>query len=88
MNIKELFTNDVGKMSHTKTWSNVAYATMTFIVIFMAIKGTLLLDMFIAYGMIVAIHNSTSKFISAKFASGSVLSTTGTETPENIETKK
>lgn len=67
MNLKEFITGENGKLSHTKLWSNVAYATMTFIVIFMAIKGTLLLDMFIAYGIIVALHNSASKLISAKF---------------------
>lgn len=67
MKLSELLTTDSGKLSHTKTWSNIAYATMTFIVIWMAIKGTLLLDMFIAYGIIVAMHNSASKLISAKF---------------------
>lgn len=73
MKFRDLFTGDSGKLSHTKTWANVAYATMTFIVIFMTIKGALLLDMFIAYGLIVATHNSASKFISAKFKNGESL---------------
>ena len=68
MSIMDLVTGEDGKLSHTKTWSNVGYATVTGILIFTAIKGTMIFDMYLAYMVVVATHQTASKFITAKFA--------------------
>ena len=73
MSIKDLVVGSDGKLSHTKVWSNIGYATVTAILIFTAIKGTMIFDMYLAYMMVVAIHQTSSKFISAKFANKSSL---------------
>lgn len=75
MKITDFITDDKDKGSHTKLWSNVGYATLTFVLIWCAVhSSTLIVDLFIAYGAIVALHNTASKFIGAKFgASGTTL---------------
>jgi hypothetical protein len=67
MNLKELILGPDGKISHTKFWSNIAYATGTGVFILQAYKGTLTPDVWLIYMGVVGAHSAVSKMISSKY---------------------
>lgn len=68
MQLKDLVTDfATNKMSRTKLWSNIANFVASAIVILQAYKGTLLIDIFIAYLVFVGASSLGSKFLSFKF---------------------
>lgn len=65
---KELFQDErTGKISSAKFWLNIAFLVSSFLVIYMAIKDSLSVDIFVAYVLIVSGNSLTSKFISMKY---------------------
>lgn len=65
---KELFQDErSGKISSAKFWLNVAFCVSSFLVIYMAVKDSLSVDIFVAYVLIVSGNNLTSKFLSMKY---------------------
>lgn len=64
--IKELIQNEKGGISHTKFWSNLAYAVATFK---FAITPDLEADIWLAYLGIVGGAAMASKFIQMKYGS-------------------
>jgi hypothetical protein len=67
----DLVTNErTGRLSHTKIWSNVAYAVATFVILLQAIADTLDPDMLLIYLAIVGAAEVASKFISLRYAGG------------------
>lgn len=69
MNMKELVTNNDGKLSHTKVWSNIAYGTATIVFIYQAYNQTLTADIWLIYLGVVGAHSAVSKAITAKYGS-------------------
>ncbi len=67
MNMRELITDNDGKLSHTKIWSNIANATSTGIVIKMAAMATLTPDIFMIYVIFVGASRLGSEFLSRKY---------------------
>lgn len=69
--VKDLFQNPKdGRISASKFWLNIAFAVASGIVVILATNGTLNVDIFIAYLMIVSGNNLTSKWISMKYGVG------------------
>lgn len=69
--VKDLFQNPKdGRISASKFWLNIAFAVASGIVVILATNGTLNVDIFIAYLMIVSGNNLTSKWISLKYGGG------------------
>jgi hypothetical protein len=66
MRLSDLFTED-GKLSHTKCWSNIAYATATVVFMVQAYKGTLNSDVWLIYLAVVGTHTAASKFLGMKY---------------------
>lgn len=60
-------SQDPTRISHSKVWSNVAYATATFVFILQAWKGTLQTDVWLMYLGIVGAHSAASKLIGMKY---------------------
>jgi hypothetical protein len=68
MKISELITDPTtGCISHTKVWTNIAYATTTGVFIMQAYKATLTPDIWLIYLAVVGAHNVASKMITAKY---------------------
>lgn len=68
---RELFQDERSrKISSAKFWLNIAFCVSSFLVIYMAIKDSLSVDIFVAYVLIVSGNNLTSKFISMKYDKG------------------
>lgn len=65
-NIIQLFTGEDGALSHTKFWSNVAYAVATWIMVNLTINSKLTEDYLLWYLATVAGHTSVSKFLSQR----------------------
>lgn len=77
--VKDLFQNPKdGRISASKFWLNIAFAVASGILVILATNGTLNVDIFIAYLMIVSGNNLTSKWISMKYGGGG-------DTPEKPE---
>ena len=77
--VKDLFQNPKdGRISASKFWLNIAFAVASGILVILATNGTLNVDIFIAYLMIVSGNNLTSKWISLKYGGGG-------DTPEKPE---
>lgn len=69
--VKDLFQNPKdGRISASKFWLNIAFAVASGILVILATNGTLNVDIFIAYLMIVSGNNLTSKWISLKYGGG------------------
>ena len=69
--VKDLFQNPKdGRISASKFWLNIAFAVASGIVVILATNGTLNVDIFITYLMIVSGNNLTSKWISLKYGGG------------------
>ncbi len=64
--LKQLNQSPDGKFSHTKFWANIAYATATFVILYLLFKGQLTETYFVDYLAVVALHSSASKFIALK----------------------
>lgn len=68
---RELFQDERSrKISSAKFWLNIAFCVSSFLVIYMAIKDSLSVDIFVAYVLIVSGNNLTSKFLSMKYDKG------------------
>lgn len=69
MSAKDLITDPVtGTTSHTKLWSNIAFAAATIIVIGLAWKGNLSTEMFGIYLAVVGVSTTASKYLSRKYS--------------------
>ena len=69
--IKELFCNpETGAVSHTKFWTNIAYAVATAVVVVQAYRATLTADMILIYLAVVGAHGAASKWIAVRYNSG------------------
>ena len=65
--LSDLVINHVtGRLSHTKTWANVAYAVVTWIVIHQELHSKLSDEMIGIYLGVVALHTVSSKMVSIK----------------------
>lgn len=62
MQIKDLLIEN-DKLSHTKLWSNIAYAVGSAVVIIQAYKGSLSVDIFGVYMAVVGLHTIASKWV-------------------------
>lgn len=62
--LKTLFTNDLGKISHNKVWSNIAYAAATYKFITIPEPST---DIWWAYLGVVGSAAIASKLIQMKY---------------------
>lgn len=71
MTISTLFTDPAtGELSHTKLWSNIANAVASFVVVKMALTGTLSAEIFVGYLAVVGASAVASKYLSLKFNKG------------------
>lgn len=69
MKLKDLITDSAepDRMSHTKLWANVAYATATVVFALQAYKGSLNADVWLIYLGVVGAHSAASKLIGMKY---------------------
>ena len=69
MTLTDLVTDsqDPSRLSHTKLWSNIAYAAATLVFLLEAWKGTLTSDIWLVYLAVVGAHTTASKFLSMKY---------------------
>jgi len=68
MNFKDLVTNESGKLSHTKVWTNIAYlaATVKFVI------DSSPPDIWLIYLGVVGAHGLLSKAVSIKYGGTNV----------------
>lgn len=68
MNWRDLITDsaDRSRVSHTKVWSNVAYAASTFVFVMQALKETLTPEVWLIYLGVVGAHSAASKLLSLR----------------------
>lgn len=57
---------DRDRASHTKVWSNIAYAASTVVFVMQAIKQTLTAEVWLIYLGIVGAHSAASKLLSLR----------------------
>lgn len=62
----EFIADKDGSLSHTKLWSNIGLATITFTYIHHVIKSGLSPELMVAYGGIVVFGRVASKYIDSK----------------------
>lgn len=55
------------RMSHTRLWANVAYATATGCIVWQAYQGKLDAELLLVYLGVVGASATASKYLSAKF---------------------
>jgi hypothetical protein len=67
MNLKDLITNETGKISHSKVWANLAYAAGTIKFIMLPDPSS---DVWMAYLGIVGGASIASKLITMKYNIG------------------
>jgi hypothetical protein len=67
MNIKELFLNDGGNLSHTKLWANIACASATAVFIKIGWTGTMQADVMLTYLGSVGGYSAVLRLIAAKY---------------------
>lgn len=68
MNPTDLITDaGTGQTSHTKLWANVAYATATFIAIWMTLHDKMTVEMMLTYLGCVGTSATVSKFLSLRY---------------------
>lgn len=68
--IKDLISTPQGKVSHTKFWSNIAYATGTAVIVITTFKENLTSDLFLIYLSVVGGAAIASKFVSLRYGGG------------------
>ena len=69
MKLKDLITDfGLNRLSHTKLWANVAYATGTGAVALDAYRGTLNTEIFLGYLAIVGASSTASKLLSLRYS--------------------
>lgn len=68
--INDLVKTPQGKVSHTKFWSNIAYATGTAAIVITTFKGNLTPDLFLIYLSVVGGAAIASKFVSLRYGGG------------------
>lgn len=61
---------DGSKVSHTKVWSNIAYAAATVVFVVQALNQTLQAEVWLIYLGVVGAHSAASKVVSLKYAKG------------------
>jgi len=66
MKLLEFISDKDGSFSHTKLWSNIGLATITFTYIHHVIKSGLTPELMVAYGGIVVFGRVASKYIDSK----------------------
>lgn len=66
MRLMEFITDRDGSLSHTKLWSNIGLATITFTYIHHVVKNGLSPELMVAYGGIVVFGRVASKYIDSK----------------------
>lgn len=66
MKVMEFITDKDGSLSHTKLWSNIGLAVITFTYIHHVVRNGLTPDLMIAYGGIVVFGRVASKYIDSK----------------------
>lgn len=66
MKLAELITDPNGTLSHTKIWSNIGLATITFTYIHHVVKNGLSPELMVAYGGIVVFGRVASKYIDSR----------------------
>lgn len=79
MSIKDMITNSDGKLSHTKVWTNIAYAAATAKFIIEDAPP----DIWLIYLGVVGAHGLLSKAVSIKYGGGTA--TTATEKEKEKE---
>lgn len=69
MKLSDLITDsqDATRLSHSKLWSNIAYATATVVFVLQAWKGTLATDVWWVYLGVLGTHSAASKLIGLKY---------------------
>jgi hypothetical protein len=67
MNIQDVVTNDAGKLSHSKIWTNIAYAASTYCILYESWHGTLDWTMLLVYLAIVGASPIAGKMIELKY---------------------
>lgn len=69
MNIKELVCNPEGNLSHGKVWSNIAFATATFVVVKLAMYNSQYIgEVFLWYLVVVSGSELGKKFMTMKLS--------------------
>ncbi|HEY5630497.1 MAG TPA: hypothetical protein VIR31_00075 [Nitrososphaeraceae archaeon] len=66
MSIKDLILNSEGKISHTKAWTNIAYAAATYKFMVQDAQP----DIWLIYLGVVGAHGLLSKAVSIKYGGG------------------
>ncbi len=61
-----LVQDDRGKFSHSKFWSNVAYAITSWVIIKLTMDGKISVDYFLWYLIIAGGHSAIAKYINAR----------------------
>lgn len=61
-----LIKDDRGHFSHSKFWSNIAYAVASWVMVKMTLAGALEVEYFIWYLVIAGGHSAVSKYIVAR----------------------
>lgn len=70
LRLADLVTDhDTGRLSHTRLWSNVAYAAATFLFVYSGVKGTLPSEVWFIYLGCVGGFTAYSKLLSLKYQS-------------------
>lgn len=75
MSMRELISDENGKLSHTKVWANIGYLAATVAFIKTTWLGTASADIWLVYIGCVAASSTASKFLTLKYTG--VQSTTG-----------
>lgn len=69
MHIKQLITNQDGNISHGKVWSNIAFATATFVVVKLAMYNSQYIgEVFLWYLVVVSGSELGKKFMTMKLS--------------------
>lgn len=67
MNIKQLFCNPEGKLSHGKLWSNIAFTIASYVVIKLANNNSSMLsEVFLIYLVVVSGSEVGKKYLTMK----------------------
>ena len=68
MSILDLISSQSSeRLSHTKLWTNIAYAVASAVVILQNERGTLTTELLLIYLAVVGAHGAASKWISARY---------------------
>mgnify|MGYP001619365518 CR=1 FL=1 len=65
--LKDLISTPKGKVSHTKFWANIAYATATVIISVVTYKDKLTWELFVIYLAVVGGSAIASKLVALRY---------------------